>query len=283
VPRLMAAGADLTRVARVDVVTSDGVETVLTLPRDNTELTRVIREADAALVILDPLISRLSSKLDTHKDAEVRQALEPLVHLADKTDAVVLGIIHVNKGASRDPLNMVMGSRAFSGVARAVLFVAENPEKENSRVLGQPKNNLGRCDLPTRVFSIEETHVLTTPEGEIFSGKLKWEGETDRTIREIVEENHEGGSHKTAVGEAKDWLDDFLKMNNGVAESASCKKEGHKAGHSKSAIERAYKKLRIKTESAGFPRRTWWLLPGTKVDLTTLAEAPAEGNDQKHG
>lgn len=275
VPRLMAADADLTRVARVDVTTSDGVDSWLQLPRDNSELLRVVRETEAVLIILDPLISRLASKLDTHKDADVRQALEPLVHLADKTGAVVMGIIHVNKGASRDPLNMVMGSRAFTAVARAVLFVAENPEKEDTRVLGQPKNNLGRCDLPTRVFSIENKLVGTTVEGQIFSGKLKWEGETDRTIREIVEEQSDSSTDHSAVREAVDWLADYLKQQHGLAESALLKAEGKRAGHSESTLKRARKKLRVRTESAGFPRKTWWLMPGVNVDLNALADAAA--------
>jgi hypothetical protein len=34
------------------------------------------REVDAVLLILDPLLSRLDDRLDTHKDADVRHALE---------------------------------------------------------------------------------------------------------------------------------------------------------------------------------------------------------------
>ncbi len=42
-------------------------------------------------------MSRLDAKLDTHKDAEVRIALEPLTALADRTGAAVARLIHVNK------------------------------------------------------------------------------------------------------------------------------------------------------------------------------------------
>jgi len=69
---------------------------------------------DAALILLDPLLSRLDSSLDSHKDAEVRIALEPLVALADRSAAAVLGLIHVNKSGGQDPLDIVMGSRAFA-------------------------------------------------------------------------------------------------------------------------------------------------------------------------
>ena len=124
VPRLMAAGADLDRVFRIDVV-EDGAETGLSLPRDVAQLTEVISEADASLVILDPLLSRLDSALDSHKDAEVRQALEPLVKVADVANVTVLGLIHVNKGASTgrpydaDGLARLCGRRARRAVRHA--------------------------------------------------------------------------------------------------------------------------------------------------------------------
>ena len=150
----MAADADLTCVYRVDVVTAEGTGANLSLPRDLLALEHVVREVGAALIVLDPLLSRLDTALDTHKDAEVRIALEPLVTLADRTEAVVFGLIHVNKSSSSDVLTLLMGSRAFTAVARSVLFVMLDPEDESRRLLGQPKNNLGRTDLPTKTFRI---------------------------------------------------------------------------------------------------------------------------------
>jgi hypothetical protein len=162
----MAAGADLTRVYRVDVTTREDVHTELSLPRDVIALERLVRDVDAALVLLDPLMSRLDAALDTHKDSEVRLGLEPVVAIADATLAAVLGLIHVNKGTSGDPLTMLMGSRAFAAVARAVLFVMVDPEHEDQRLLGQPKNNLGRTDtLPTLTFTIETVTVADTGRG----------------------------------------------------------------------------------------------------------------------
>jgi hypothetical protein len=275
VPRLMAADADLARVGRVDVTSSDGITTMLTLPRDNTALEQIVQQEQAALILLDPLISRLDSKLDTHKDADVRRALEPLAQLADQTNAVVLGIIHVNKGSSHDPLNMVMGSRAFTAVARSVLFVAENPEDESTRVLGQAKNNLGRADLPTLTFEIENALVATTSEGEIYSGRVVWTGETTSSIRDVVEVASMSSENRTASKDAADWLLEYLQQHRGVADSQTIKTEGKKAGHSESSLKHARKKLRVGSESVGFPRRTWWTLPGVEVDLAAMSEEPS--------
>jgi hypothetical protein len=69
VPRLMAAGADLDRIYRVDVTVTDGFDSALMLPSDLSALERSVAEVDAALILLDPLLSRLDCSLDSHKDA----------------------------------------------------------------------------------------------------------------------------------------------------------------------------------------------------------------------
>ena len=75
IPRLIAADADLSRVYRIDVRTGD-VQGSLDLPVDMTQLRFAVKRTDAALVLLDPLLSRLSARLDTHKDADVHVALD---------------------------------------------------------------------------------------------------------------------------------------------------------------------------------------------------------------
>ncbi len=212
VPRLMAAGADLDRVFRVDVTTPEGVDTSISLPSDLADVERVTSEAGAALLILDPLLSRLDPALDTHKDAEVRRALEPLVALATRTTCSVLGLIHVNKSTSSDPLTTLMASRAFAAVARAVLFVMTDPDDESVRLLGQAKNNLGRMDLPTLTFTIEGACVAETAEGPVWTGKLHWLGETTRSIREAMEAATASTGDRTATAEAADWLHDYSTL-----------------------------------------------------------------------
>lgn len=261
-PRLTAAGADLTRIYRVDIVTLDGVETGLSLPKDLGELEHAVVETDTALILLDPLMSRLDAALDTHKDAEVRLALEPLVRLADTCHATVLGLIHVNKTTgSNDALTMLMGSRAFAAVARAVLFVMVDPEDETMRLLGQPKNNLGRSDLPTLSFRIDTVVVGASDEGDITSGRIGWAGETEQTIQDALANSTDDPDVKSATEEAAEWLSDYLLSKGGAEESAAVKKSGAAAGHSTNALTRARRRLRITTQNRGFPRKTLWLMP----------------------
>ncbi|WP_217695822.1 AAA family ATPase, partial [Pseudonocardia sp. Ae706_Ps2] len=87
--RLIAAGADMTRVFRVDVThpTPDGELTMpLTLPRDCDQLAAAMAERDVALLVLDPLISAIDSRINVNQE-ELRTALEPLAKLADLTNA----------------------------------------------------------------------------------------------------------------------------------------------------------------------------------------------------
>lgn len=261
VPRLMAAGADLARVFRVDVTTSDLIDTALSLPKDLPALERAIVDVQAALVILDPLLSRLDTALDSHKDAEVRVALEPVVTLADRTGTSVAGLIHVNKSASTDALTTLMGSRAFAAVARSVLFLMTDPDDESMRLLGQPKNNLGKTDLPTLSFTIAGAKVGHTLEGEVWTGKLEWTGESSRSIRDVLEAASEASGDKTAASEAGDWLTDYLSSQGGSVDSAELRREGAKAGHSKDALRRAKQRFGIVSITAGFPRRAIWKLP----------------------
>jgi hypothetical protein len=109
------------------------------LARDVPALQGEVGEVDAALILLDLLLSRLDAALDTHRDADVRQALEPLVRVADATGAAVLGLIHVNKSTSNDPLTLLMGSRAFASVSRAVLFVMTDPDDDTCGCSASPR------------------------------------------------------------------------------------------------------------------------------------------------
>jgi hypothetical protein len=266
----MAAGADLTRIYRVDVLTPEGANASLTLPVDLPEMKRVIRVADAALVVLDPLLSRLDVSLDSHKDSEVRQALEPLVSLADVANVCVLGLIHVNKTATTDPLTSIMGSRAFAAVARTVLFVMADPDDESRRLLGTPKNNLGRADLPTLAFRIVGVKVAETDEGEVWTGKLDWLGESERSIRDAIESTAEVATNRTATSEAADWLEDYLSSQTEPVESVLVKSQAKKAGHEKNAVHRACQRLGVTVRSSGFPRKTYWHLPASRLTAGRL-------------
>ena len=169
-PRLAAADANLNRVYRVNAVSPEGLEGTLSLPEDTKHLEELIREHDVALVILDPLLSVINGKLDTHKDAEIRRGLEPVVAIAHNTRCSLIGLIHVNKSTEGDLMNHLMGSRALSALPRGVLFSAnytpterptEGPvfeevgKKRSEFVFGQLKNNLAAKIMQSHQYHME--------------------------------------------------------------------------------------------------------------------------------
>jgi AAA domain len=265
VPRLMAAGANLDLVYRIEVVNALDVHVGLSLPRDLLDLEKAAIDTDAALLLLDPLMSRLGD-LDTHRDAEVRQALEPLMAIADRTRMAILGLIHHNKSGSTDPLQLVMGSRAFTAVARSVHTVVDDPDDDagQRRLFGTPKNNLGRNDLPTFSFTIAG-QPIETDEGIAWTGKIEWGDEREGSIDDVMRRAADVTEDRTAVSEAADWLGDYVASQGGQVASSDAKKAGRVAGHSERTLKRAVTKLRLVVSSSGFPRSTYWEFPAESV------------------
>lgn len=281
VPRLIASGADLDRVFQVEIATAGGIHSTLSLPRDLHAVEDAATYSDASLLILDPLMSRLDGALDTHRDAEVRQALEPLVAVADRTRMAVLGLIHHNKSGSTDPLQLVMASKAFTAVARSVHSVVRDPEDESDRrrLFGTPKNNLGSCDLPTLAFTIA-SHAVSTDDGTAWTGRLEWAGEVSGTIADAVRRGSLDDETRTATGEAAAWLADYVQASGGRASSASIRAAGKIAGHSVDALKRARTRVGLDVESEGFPRVTYWCSPVSAAP-SPVGAAPSRQLEQQ--
>jgi RecA-family ATPase len=256
VPRLMAAGADLTRVYSVNVSINETKEDFLKLPEDLPKLAEVARAHDVGLLILDPLTSRLSSRLDTHKDAEVRRALEPLAKLARDAQMSVLGLIHLNKGKGSDPNSRVIGSAAFSNVGRFTLMVArdeESSDEENENVyaLGLPKGN----HSPTAeiLFYKIEGDKVPTDEGDwIPTSKVVFiEKENARSFVEIFHATSMSSDTKER-DEAKAFIVEYFRSKNSTTVSAiEIVAAATDDGHNEKTLRRAADDVKIDRAGRG--------------------------------
>lgn len=275
VPRLVAAGADLGMAFRVDVVQPDGAVDGLSLPEDTAGLTELCHRERVALVLLDPLMSAVSGKLDTHKDAEVRKALSPLSRLADEAQVGVLGLIHVNKTQGSDLLTRLMGSRAFTAVARSVLVchkednVEELGQGSESFLFGQAKNNLGKKVQHSYRYSIEGARVGYDAELQqpVFSSRIRVEemvtgGIDDQVTASEAPKRMERVSEGAAAA-AQSWLTSHLEAFGAVsAETARpsklIKEAAVAVGHSAATLKRVAVSVAAVTQMEG--KTTGWFL-----------------------
>lgn len=208
VPRLMAAGADLELVYRAEVETGEGRLAKVTLPADNDALEDEIERLSVALVSVDPLLSAIEDHLDSYKSAEIRDALEPLQEMADRTRSVFLANAHYNKGSGSTPLLKIAGAAAFGEVARAAIVFAEDDETGDV-VISQEKNNLGTKNLPNLTYRFQSV-TIDTEEGPSDTAKIEFTGESNRSVADILNPPR-GDEDRGAEDIARDRILDTLE------------------------------------------------------------------------
>jgi hypothetical protein len=112
---------------------------------DMDELVSVCTElGQVKLIVIDPVVA--VTKVDSHKNAETRRDLQPIVDLAERTRAAVLGIHHLTKRSEgADPLDRASGSLAFGAGPRVVMLSAldSNAGGEPRGVLMRVKSKIG--------------------------------------------------------------------------------------------------------------------------------------------
>jgi hypothetical protein len=229
------------------------------------------------MVVLDPLMSAISDRLDTHVNREVRQALDPLARIADQTDAVFAGIAHFNKSSGADASSLITGSGAFKDVARFIFGFATDPE-DGTQVITQTKNSLGLSNLPSFAYRITEA-VVPTEMGDAKVGRFVLGGRSERTVEDILSAPV-GGDQSAKTG-AEGYLK--KKLGDGPLPSREVEEEAREAHQiSKRTLDRARASLKI---AAGKVGKDWWIsLPEHEAQLRERgAQTGKDANNAKAG
>ncbi|MFC8704690.1 AAA family ATPase [Streptomyces anulatus] len=277
-PRLVAAGADMSLVFRVDVKDDEEMHARLTLPKDISLMGKAAEEYSVGLLVADPLLSMIDASINDYRAAEVRSALEPLVAAADRHNFTILGLAHFTKAGGNDPLSRIAGSGAFGQLIRSLIAFAkqESEEGEEEFVMSLEKNNLGRVGLPSHSYEIQPVTV-DTPEGPTYVSRFVLGPESTTSVRDVMRAETNGESSGSS-SEVAEWLQGWLTDLGGSDEAREIKKAAKKETFSESAVDRAKKKLGIRSKQQGFgrDRTSHWYLPEA-WERDVLASLPRTG------
>lgn len=280
VPRLIAAGADLSRIHLLKRTIIDGVPVPFSMGDDIQVLRSKVIEVKAAFVIVDPLVSYLGSRtrkmVDTNNDMQVRKALMPLADLASQTGACVAAIRHYRKGRGTDAVEAGGGSIAFTAFSRVALACLADPREgkgPNDRLLAVAKNNLvARERRPALEYR------LVPGERDPSVARVAWGSVVDLSAGEILT-SHEEERTTTTGDRCGTWLEAYLS-GRGPVPSAEVKRAAEAASFKDWTIKKAARDLGVIVASRADVkgRQTTWALPGEEHKGTS-ADLPFETSE----
>jgi AAA domain-containing protein len=261
VPRLIAAGADLERIHIVSaVLQEDGKgRRTFNLQADLALLERKIREiGNVALVIIDP-ISSYMGKTDSHKNSEVRGALEPASEMAERMKVAILSITHFSKagsGNTNKALHRFIGSIAFVGAPRAAFAVIEDADNEGRMLVLHAKNNM--APKPQGLaYRLLQTIVCDN----IVASYVHWDGAPVT----ISADEALGATEDKRGRSSRETAETFLRerLAGGPVLQREVKADAEGAGLAWATVRRAKDRLGIKPEKSGMEGGWVWRLPTT--------------------
>ncbi|MFM0644530.1 AAA family ATPase [Paraburkholderia bryophila] len=266
-PRLLAAGADASRVYFVNGTRVNGELDSFEPSRDMLALQeQAERIGNVRLIVVDPIVSAVTG--DSHKNTETRRALQPLVDLAASMDAALIGITHFSKGGQGgDPTQRVVGSIAFTAVARVVLVAAKvkSEDGEDRRILARSKSNIGPDE-----GGFEYHLAQSEPLPGIHASYVAWGNSVAGSARELLSDPNEQDDEESS---AKDAAADFLVqvLGNDVVPTKSVEAEAKEAGIAMRTLRRASDALGVK-KRRGDGGKWYWSLPksSNSSNLPTL-------------
>lgn len=277
-PRLLAAGADPARVFFVGDVRADDEIRSFDPARDMQALQiEAARVGDVRLMIIDPVVNAVAG--DSHKNGEVRRALQPLVELSTKLDVAALGISHFSKGtAGRDPVERVTGSIAFGALPRVVMATAkiEGDDGKQGRLFARAKSNIGP-DGGGFDYTIEQIELVG--HSGLFASRVLWGDPLDGSARDLlaVADTVANPEEHGALTETADWLHGLLN-DEGEMDKREIMKLARADRFAERTIQRARVKLGIQIRTSGFGRekRSYWRLPENPIRANRAKDSMAQ-------
>ena len=258
VPRLRAAGADLTKCHLFDGYEFGGERSggVFSLAEDIERLRWAIMDTGALFVAIDPFSAALGTTVNSYKDQDVRRVLAPLAQLAEDTGTSIAFTRHFRKGggAAEDAGG---GSVGIGAACRSVLRVDSDPECLERFLLSSVKSSVSKKP-PTLGYKIEGvTFPSNTP---IITSRIVWDGESSWTADALAAQAM-GTEERPRAEEALDWLRDAL--TDGKRPAKELFRAAEADGISHRTLQRAADVLKVNKARRGFGEGSEWSLPAS--------------------
>jgi AAA domain-containing protein len=294
VPRLMAAGADITKVVilkRVEVERAKGGKNkkerrILQLKADANLLRFMLKKnPDIALVALDP-ISSYFGDADPNKDKEIRPVMEAVAEACDQSGVSFVAIIHNNKRGDADAIGKILGASSVVGVSRAVWGFAHDPEDNDKKYMTLVKGNLARNRKGMK-YRIADATVVIKGKDRVLP-RIEWMEETDASANDVLDMQRDSSGRKDAkkIDMIKLLLQKQLDETPGNAILlrdfySLCEKERLGDGDKiKKTVQRAVKDIGATTAKPPNSKGPWWIM--MDIDAQPwVAQFEADGKDSK--
>ena len=259
-PRLVAAGADLSRIDIMDEVETIGPEgqvgdpSPIMLPDDIPLIEQRIRSTGARLLIIDPLMAflghdRRGRRIDPNREQSIRHLFFQLRKLAERTGCCIILIRHLSKSLVASALRRGLSSIGITAASRIALLVAEHPERPGVISLAGVKTNLG--SIPPTI----NYRILKNEDG---NPRVEWLDECDYSADDLLRRRAPEGDTPTLQREAEAFLKELLK--EGPVPAADVLARGAERGLGRGTLDRAARgPLRVERFRKG---KQWaWGLP----------------------
>lgn len=246
-PRIVVAGGDPSRVLFIDGIIDNGVKRAFDPATDMEALLVAMRALpDLVGMLIDPIVSAMPDKRDSHNNAETRKGLQPLVDAAVERNIVLLGITHFTKGTQgRDPIERITGSLAFGAIPRVVLAAAKDNE-DGPRRLVRIGSNIGPSGGGFE-YLLRQDLVI---DHDFTAQRVVWGKHLEGSPLELLENSQEKSKKMRAIA----LLDELLV--NGPVAVEDIRSAAVANGISWSSIERAKADAKdIEAKQAGELRR----------------------------
>lgn len=274
-PRFDAQGGDSSKVMLLSMtrrLRADGSsdEVAFTLADVDVLKSAMKQIKDLALVIIDPIGSFIGGGVNSDKDNEVREVMQPIATAASThpNKPAVLVIAHKRKSAGQHADDGVLGSRAFSALARAVWHFSTDQVNPQRRLMLPGKQNLGPATGGLAFTIAGDPPALT------------WERDAVNLTADDAMAAERGGEQdpSDAVEFLQAELADLQEHSvEGIRQNADA------AGISWRSIQRASNKLKVKKHRAGFGAGFIWRLPRSVPIRATSALSEKNGTNGTNG